>query len=286
MNVRGKVIVVTGGGSGMGRELTLLLLKKGAHVAAVDINETTLHETAALAGETHGRLSTHVVNIADRQAVCALPEAVIAAHGAVDGLINNAGIIQPFVRVHNLPFRDIERVMNVNFWGVVNMTKAFLPYLLKRPEGHIVNISSMGGFLPVPGQSVYGASKAAVKLLTEALHSELLPTNVRVTVVFPGAIATNITTNSGVSIHLPAQEQQSSTMKALPAAEAAAIILDGMEKNKYRVLVGSDAKLMDFLSRLMPERAAKFIYSRMGALLGDQDVKLSSPQGALTDCGD
>jgi len=268
MKVQGKTIVVTGAGSGMGRELTLLLLRMGARVAALDINETSLKETAALAGEGQGRLSTHLVNITEREAVLALPEAVIAAHGAVDGIINNAGIIQPFVRVNELPFKDIERVMNVNFWGVMNMIKAFLPHLLQRPEGHIVNISSMGGFLPVPGQSIYGASKAAVKLLTEALHSELLPTNVRVTVVFPGAIATNITANSGVSINRPAGAE-SSGMKTLPAAKAAEIIIDGMEKNKYRVLVGSDAKTMDALSRLVPERAAKLIYSKMGALLGE-----------------
>jgi short-subunit dehydrogenase len=268
MNVQGKVIVVTGGGSGMGRELTLLLLKKGARVAALDINEATLKETASLAGDTQGKLSLHVANIVDRDAVMALPEAVIAAHGAVDGIINNAGIIQPFVRVNDLAFKDIERVMNVNFWGVMNMTKAFLPHLLKRPEAHIVNISSMGGFLPVPGQSVYGASKAAVKLLTEALHSELMATNVHVTVVFPGAIATNISANSGVSIGNQSSEQQAK-FKAMPAAEAAAVIVDGIEKNKYRVLVGSDARSMDFLSRLMPERAARIIYNNMRSLLGE-----------------
>lgn len=269
MNVQGKTVVVTGGGSGMGRELTLLLLKKGARVAALDINEATLQETATLAGDHQGRLSTHVVNITDRAAVSALPEQVIALHGAVDGVINNAGIIQRFVKIKDLDYADIERVFNVNLWGVVNMTKAFLPHLLKRPEGHIVNISSMGGFLPVPGQTAYGASKAAVKLFTEGLHSELLATNVHVTVVFPGAVATNISTNSGVSFERPAGAEQQSKIKVLPASEAAEIIVDGMEKNKYRVLVGSDAKTMDFLSRLMPERAAKIIYTQMRSLLGD-----------------
>jgi short-subunit dehydrogenase len=266
MIVQGKTIVVTGGGNGVGRELTLLLLNKGARVAAVDINEAALKETAELAGDHQGRLSLHTVNIADRDAVSMLPEAVMQAHGSVDGIINNAGIIQRFVKVNDLDYKDIERVFNVNFWGAINVTKAFLPHLLTRPEAHIVNISSMGGFLPVPGQSIYGASKAAIKLFTEGLHSELLNTNVRVSVVFPGAIATNITVNSGVTIN-NVEAGHDQKIKMTSPAEAAKIIIDGMEKNKYHILVGSDAKSMDLLCRLMPERAAKLIYSQMRSLL-------------------
>jgi len=268
MQVMGKVFVVTGGGSGMGRELTLLLLKKGARVAALDMNESTLKETESLAGEYRENLSIHVANITDRDAVLNLPEAVIQIHGAVDAIINNAGIIQPFVKIKDLEFKDIERVFNVNFWGLVNMTKAFLPHLLKRPEAHIINTSSMGGYLPVPGQTVYGASKAAVKLFTEGLHSELLETNVHVTTVFPGAIATNISANSGVSSNTVSSEN-APKFKMTTAPVAAEIIVDGIEKNKYRVMVGSDAKMMDFLSRLMPERAAKIIYTQMRSLLAD-----------------
>jgi short-subunit dehydrogenase len=267
MKIQGKTIVVTGGGNGMGRELTLLLLKKGARVAAVDINEATLKETATLAGDHQSRLSTHIVNITDRDAVSILPAAVIQAHGAVDGIINNAGIIQRFVRINDLDFKEIERVFNVNFWGGVNVTKAFLPYLLKRPEAHIVNTSSMGGFLPVPGQTAYGASKAAVKLFSEGLRSELLATNVHVSVVFPGAIATNISANSGVIANTDGNSNNSPKIKMTLPTVAAEIIVDGMEKNKYHILIGSDAKMMDFLCRLMPERAAKIIYSQMRSLL-------------------
>lgn len=267
MNIQGKTIVVTGGGSGMGRELTLLLLKKGAQVAAVDINGATLKETEALAGDHQGKLSIHVANITDRETVSALPEVVIQAHGAVDGIINNAGIIQRFVKINDLDFSDIERVINVNFWGTVNVTKAFLPYLLKRPEAYIVNTSSMGGYLPVPGQSAYGASKAAVKLFTEGLHSELLATNVHVSVVFPGATATNISVNSGVALASGSESAQNSKIKMTMPKAAAEIIVAGMEKNKYHILVGSDAKTMDFLCRLMPERAANLIYSQMRSLL-------------------
>lgn len=267
MKVQGKTIVVTGGGSGMGREMVLLLLQRGARVAAVDINPASLEETAVMAGGNRARLSLHTLNIADREAVFALPETVIQIHGAVDGIINNAGIIQPFVRIKDLEYKAIERVMDVNFWGVVNFIKAFLPHLLQRPEAHIVNVSSMGGYLPVPGQTIYGASKAAVSLMTDGLHSELLDTNVHVTTVYPGAIATNITANSGVLMDAAEKGEQRQQMRMTTAPDAAKIIIDGMEKNKYHVIVGSDAKLMNALVRLHPERAAKFIYSQMRSLL-------------------
>jgi NAD(P)-dependent dehydrogenase (short-subunit alcohol dehydrogenase family) len=126
MKVQNKVIVVTGGGNGIGRELVLNLLTKGAIVAAVDIKESALQETVALAGEMKNNLSTYIVNITDKASVEALPEQVIAKHGAVDGIINNAGIIQPFVRLKDLGYEAIERVMNVNFFGTLYMTKAFL----------------------------------------------------------------------------------------------------------------------------------------------------------------
>ena len=266
MKLTNKVIVVTGAGSGMGRALVLALLKRGALVAAVDLNEATLMETVALTGQP-GKVSAHVVNVSDRQAVEALPAEVIAAHGAVDGIINNAGIIQPFVRLNDLPYDAIERVLNVNLYGVIYMTKAFLPHLLKRPEAHIVNVSSMGGFFPVPGQSLYGASKAGVKLLTEGLYSELIDTNVRVTTVFPGAIATNISQNSGVTIQAPASAESSQSFPTTSAEDAAQIIIDGMERDAFQVYVGRDAKIMNLLYRLSPKRATRFMYGKMKGLL-------------------
>ena len=129
MKVANKVIVVTGAGSGMGRALVLNLLKKDARVAAVDLNENTLQETVKLAGQYQDKISAHVVNVSDRKAVEALPDAVIKAHGSVDGIINNAGIIQPFVRLNDLQYEAIERVLNVNFFGVLYMTKAFLVFI-------------------------------------------------------------------------------------------------------------------------------------------------------------
>jgi NAD(P)-dependent dehydrogenase (short-subunit alcohol dehydrogenase family) len=268
MKVRNKIMVVTGGGNGMGRELVLHLLAKDARVAAVDVNASALQETVQLTGNKKDHLSTHILNITDKEAVEALPGQVIARHGAVDGLINNAGIIQPFVRVAELDYGAIERVMNVNFYGTLYMTKAFLPHLLKRPEAHIANVSSMGGFLPVPGQSLYGASKAAVKLFTEGLHSELLTTNVRVTVIFPGAVGTNIAGNSGVAIGQPSEiSDRQRSIKPLAPGKAAEIIIEGIEQNRYRVLVGSDATFLDRFYRLSPERAANFIFKQMKSLL-------------------
>ena len=266
MIIRDKVFVVTGGGSGMGRELVLQLSAKGAKVAAVDINEEAMNETVKLAGSYSANISIHKVNIMDKAAVDTLPEVFIAKHGAVDAIINNAGIIQPFVKFSELDFEAIDRVLNINLYGVLYMTKAFLPYLLKRPQANITNISSMGGFLPVPGQTIYGASKAAVKLFTEGLNSELKETSVSVTVVFPGAIGTNIAVNSGVSIGGEVSAEES-TQKVLAADKAAEIIIDAIEKDKYRVLVGSDAKFMDFIYRLHPKKAAGFIYKQMKNLL-------------------
>jgi len=264
MKVQNKVIVVTGGGSGIGRELVLALLNRGASVAAVDINQAALEETLRLAGDGQGRLSTHIADIANQESVEALPDQILARHAVVDGLINNAGIIQPFVRLNDLDYDAMARVLGVNFYGTLYMTKTFLPYLLARPEAHLVNISSMGGFLPVPGQTLYGASKAAVKLLTEGLATELMDTHVRVTIVFPGAVGTNIAANSGVAV--PAGDQQAS-FKVLAPQKAARIILDGMERNRYRILVGSDARFMDLLYRLSPEHAARLIFRQMKSLL-------------------
>jgi NAD(P)-dependent dehydrogenase (short-subunit alcohol dehydrogenase family) len=267
MKVSGKILIVTGAGSGMGREVALEAVRRGAKVAAVDINPTTLAETAGLASSGEA-MSTHVVNITDKAAVDALPAKVVERFGAVDGLVHCAGIIQPFVRLKDLDDIAIDRVFAVNWWGTLYLTKALLPVLLARPEGHIVNVSSMGGFLPVPGQTIYGASKAAVKLLTEGLHAECRGTRVRVTVVFPGAVATNITSNSGVDIPISAEQAEAQARRVLPADKAARIILDGMEKNAYRVLVGRDAKLMDLLYRVNPAGASAFIARQMKSLLG------------------
>jgi len=268
MDVSGKVFVVTGGGNGIARELVLQLLEKGATVAAIDLSATGLAETKKLAGSFSSNLSTHTLNITDRAKVMALPKAVIAKHGRVDALVNVAGIIQPFVRVNDLDFEAIERVINVNLYGTINTIKAFLPELLTRPEGYIANVSSMGGYAPVPGQTIYGATKAAVKLLTEGLHSELKGTNVHVTAIYPGAIATNIAQNSGMAMPANMDPHEANKFPTTPSPEAARIIIDAIEKNAYKVFIGKDAKTMDRLTRLMPQKAAELIYNNMKSLLG------------------
>jgi short-subunit dehydrogenase len=198
--------------------------------------------------------------------VDALPQQVAEALGPADGLIHVAGIIQPFVHVVDLDFAAIERVLDVNLYGTLNTVKAFLPVLLERPEAHLANVSSMGGFLPVPGQTIYGASKAAVRLLTEGLYAELLDSSVGVSVVFPGAVSTDITTNSGVDVP-GAAAQEGSSYPTTSAEDAGRMIVDGIEAGKLHIFVGRDARLMNLANRLAPRRSTHLIQSRMKDLL-------------------
>ena len=265
MKLDGKVVVLTGAGSGMGRELTLQLVAKGAKVAAIDMRAETLAETKELALGIIGQVETFLLDITDASAIKELPGEISAKLGVPDVLINNAGIIQPFVRINDLTLEQSEKVMAVNFQGPLMMVKAFLPGLLKRPEAHILNVSSMGAYAPVPGQSVYGASKAAIKLLTEGLRSELMDTHVGVTIVFPGAIATNIAANSGMADI--SVDSSASSIKMTPASVAASLMITAIEKGQPRLVIGKDAKMLDIMSRLNPVFAAKLIYKQMASLL-------------------
>lgn len=261
MQAKGKTFIVTGGGSGMGQAITLELIKRSANVAIADINVDGMRETLSLAKVDDRRLKVYELNIADLKAVQGFRDKVISDFGAVDGLINNAGIIQPFVDIETLEIEKIKRVMDINFYGTLFMTKTFLPHLKSRPKAHLSNTSSMGGFIPFPGQTAYSASKGAVKMLTEGLNSELQGTNVQVTLVFPGAVNTNITKNSGVEMKGSPSAQQ--TANILSAEDAAKQIIDAIEKNKYRVMVGKDAKFLNLFYRLFPERASLFIAKKM-----------------------
>ncbi len=266
MKVNGKVLVVTGGGNGIGRQVVLELLRRGARVAAVDLRKDSLDETAEIAG-AGDRLALLPCDVTDREAVHALPEQVVAALGQVDGLVNVAGIIQPFVRLNDLDYDAIERVIDVNLYGTIHTVKAFLPHLLTRPVGHIANVSSMGGFLPVPGQTIYGASKAAVRLMTEGLYAELRETPVGVTVVFPGAVHTDISGNSGVPT--PGGDAAAQELR-FPMTEpdaAARTIVDGIEGDRFHVFVGRDSRLLDLLVRLVPRQATHLITRQMKSLL-------------------
>ncbi len=260
MKFNNKKVVLTGAGSGMGREIALELLRRGATVAALDINADALKETKKLANDNE-KLSLHIVNIADEGSLNKFYEEYHQLYNEVDVLINNAGIIQPFVHFKDLDDEAIDRVMNVNFFGLIKLTKLFLPDLLKRPEAHIINVSSMGGFFPFPGQTIYGASKAAVKLFTEGLYAELLDTNVHVTLVLPGAIATNIMQNSHVE--MDNKNSENSGIKMLSAVEAAKQILDGTEKNKFKLYIGKDSKMMNIMYKINDKAAIKMVQKKM-----------------------
>ncbi|QFG69926.1 SDR family NAD(P)-dependent oxidoreductase [Ornithinimicrobium pratense] len=279
MQVQNKVFVVTGAGNGIGREVVLDLLRRGGRVAAVDLREESLVDLGrrVRVGE---RLTLHTLDITERRSVESLPEQVLQAHGHIDGLLNVAGIIQEFVPFADLSYEQMERVLGVNLWGVVHTSKAFLPHLVERPEACLVNVSSMGGFAPVPGQTMYGASKAAVKLLTEGLYAELRQTPVAVTIVFPGAIETEITSNSGVRVPGRTSPEEAALQgvedgakdakhRTMPARDAARkIVEDAVKKGQYRVIVGRDAAMLDRLSRLAPQRATDLVAKQMAHLLG------------------
>ncbi len=266
MEVKNKKVIVTGAGSGIGRELSIQLVEKGAYVLGLDINEKTLKETKKLVSKPD-RFKFRQLDMGSRESLNRFKNEYFDYYDELDIIINNAGIIQPFVNVGELEAGEIDKVMDINFTGPVKLIKLFLDELLARPEAYIVNVSSMGGFFPFPGQTIYGASKAALKLFTEGLYSELLDTNVKVSVVFPGAIATNITKNSGAETAVEKRDEEAEAkFKALPAPEAARLILKGMEKEKLQIYVGGDSKFMYGLYKFNPQWAIKFISKKMKAL--------------------
>jgi len=264
MKLKDKTIIVTGGGNGLGRELVLQLLTKGSKVVAIDICDTSLMETVRYSRDNSKMLKVYNLDITDRTKVINFADTVLKEVGPIDGLINNAGIIQPFKRVKDLDFGTIDRVINVDFFGTLNLIKAFLPHLLERPEAFIVNVSSMGGLFPVPGQIIYGAAKSAVKLLTEGLQAELKKTPVKVTLICPGAIETDIKFNSGLEKESRRDDElKSSVVKPVKPSKAAQIILNSIEKNKKKILIGTDIKSLNIIHKLFPGLASRLIAKQM-----------------------
>ena len=264
MDISDKVFVVTGAGNGIGREVALALLSRGSSVAGLDLKGEWLAETASLAGDNGQRFAPFTLDITNRKAVLALPRKVKKALGAIDGVINVAGIIQPFVRINDLDFDAIDRVVEVNLHGPLAIIKAFLPGLLARPEAKIVNVSSMGSYAPVPGQTLYGATKAAINLLSEGLRSELTGSSVSVCVVYPGAIGTNIAHNSGLDMSGADGE---SSRKVVAPSDAGAAIVSAITEDKKRIFIGDDATFMWRAHRLSPDLASSLIYRGMKDLL-------------------
>ena len=263
----GKVSAITGAGSGMGRTLALELARRGCHLGLSDVNEAGLAETVKLAQPSGVKITSARVDVADRQAVYAWAEAVARDHGKVNLIFNNAGVALG-ATVEGMSYADFEWLMNINFWGVVYGTKAFLPHLKASGEGHIINTSSAFGLIAVPSQSAFNAAKFAVRGFTEALRQELelqkLP--VSATSIHPGGIKTNIAkaARTTASMRSLGMDERNSTAEfeknfITTAEKAALIILRGVEKNKRRVLVGPDAYVIDWLVRLFPSLYQRFV---------------------------
>ncbi len=265
----GKVVVVTGAGSGMGRALALLCAERGASLALADYNTETVEETAGIISSRGFPCIAHRVDVSDRTAVRGFAQTVIGHYGFVDVVFNNAGIIPMFERFERSTYEVMERIIAVNFWGVVYGSREFIPYLLQRPEAALVNTSSVSGILAYMGLSPYVASKFAVRGLTETLRMEYRKTNLKVIAVYPGAIATRIKENSPFYTDeekriARMQLEDKKTVKHLTSAEdAARKILAGMMAGKARIIIGKDAVMQDLMARFFPSSYAGFLYSAL-----------------------
>jgi short-subunit dehydrogenase len=256
MNLKGSVAVITGAGGGIGRATALSLARRGCHLALADIDEAGLAETLAQALRSGVRASKHPLDVADRAAVAALPAEVLKSHNGVDLLINNAGVALGG-HFDQLSETDFDWLMEINFHGVVRMTRAFLPLLRASDDARIVNISSVFGLISPPGQSAYSASKFAVRGFSNALRHELSGTRVGVTVVHPGGVATAIARNARVAADTSAEEKRrrlalAEKLLRLAPETAAQIIVRGIEKRRARILVGRDAVFIALIERLFP----------------------------------
>jgi butyryl-CoA dehydrogenase len=259
----GHVAAITGAGSGIGRALAIQLAGRGCKIAAADINAEQLLETAALVKAAGAACSTHVFDVADRDAVEGFAADVVKEHGGVNLVINNAGVTL-IDSADKVSYSDFEWIMNINFWGVVYGSKAFLPYLREAETAHIVNVSSLFGMMSAPLQSAYNASKFAVRGFTEALKMELAGSPIGVSCVHPGGIKTSITANSRISEEAltVSKEQVFADFDKLAintAERAAEVIIRGVKKNKRRILIGRDAKIMDWIVRHFPNSYEKLL---------------------------
>jgi NAD(P)-dependent dehydrogenase (short-subunit alcohol dehydrogenase family) len=251
----GKTVAVTGAASGIGRALALDLVARGAHLAIADIDEAGLGETAALASGA-GRVTTHLVDVRDRGAVERYASEVAAQHGGADILINNAGVVVR-ATIEEVSYEDFAFVLDVNLWGVIHGVKAFLPLLRRRPEAHIVNISSLNGMVPFAKNGPYNVSKYGVLGLSETLMQELRGGPIRVTCVHPGGIRTRIVQRGrGVTEEEAALFQR---VAATSADQAARAILRAVERNQERVLVGADAKVIAAAKRVLPAWTVRLV---------------------------
>jgi short-subunit dehydrogenase len=264
-----KVAAITGAASGMGRQLAIQLAGHGCHLALADVNESGLAETRALAQRTSPSLRIIVrrLDVADRDAVFAWADATARAHGKVNLIFNNAGVGLSSI-AETTKIEDFTWLMNINFWGIVHGTQAFLPHLKQAGDGHVINTSSLFGLLAAPGTSAYHAAKFAVRGYTESLRQELDMMNcgVSATCVHPGGIKTAIGENSRTDENIAAlgmdprtRKEKFSKLLVTSAEQAAATILRAVRRNKRRVLVGRDAIVLDKVQRLFPAAYAVIV---------------------------
>ncbi len=254
----GRVAAITGAGSGIGRALARDLARRGAHLALSDIDEVGLAETVALCEGAGVKVTSQIVDVADRAAVYAWADQVVADHGKVNLIFNNAGVALG-ATIEAMSYEDFEWLMDINFWGVVHGTKAFLPHLKAAGEGHIVNLSSVFGLLGIPAQSAYNAAKFGVRGFTDALRIELdvASNGVSCTTVHPGGIKTNIARSARMHESVvrftggtPDIGTDFDKVAMTTPEKAARQILKAVERNRRRALIGPDAKALDLISRL------------------------------------
>lgn len=258
------VAVVTGAASGIGRALAVKLAsEKIGGVAISDVNEAGLAETAAMAEQYGVPVSTHIVDVSKLDQVQRLADEAVAQHGRVTHLINNAGV-GVMGNFEQLSIEDIDWLMSINFWGVIYGCKVFLPILKEQESAHILNVSSVFGFIAPEEQTAYCASKFAVRGFTESLRHELAGTNVTVSAIHPGGIRTNIARNSRVGKDTPGDWKQQGAKffdkVARTSPETAAdVIVKGIKDRNPRILIGQDAYAISAISRLFPKRYLRLI---------------------------
>lgn len=272
-NFKGKVAVITGVGSGMGKELAIQLAAKGAKLALNDWNDENLQATLDIVKQSGGTAIAKQYDVANRIDVYAFKDEVLEMFGQVDIVINNAGIGIPDYSIEKVPYDEFEKVININMWGVIYGTKAYLPHLLTRPEGVIANTSSIFGIIGCPAQSAYSTSKFAVKGFTEALNVELTiqKSNVRALSIHPGRILTNIVRNIEFKSETITAQEKAAIAKSFDeggdsttAAEAAAQIIQAIQEKAPKLLIGTDAKDVDQIVRSTPGNYTIAALKRLG----------------------
>jgi NADP-dependent 3-hydroxy acid dehydrogenase YdfG len=263
-NFNGKVCVVTGAASGIGAACAKALAAEGAQLVLTDIRTDMLDACVQEIIQAGGKAEAHIVDVSDRDAMFALADKVEKAHGGADLILNNAGVAHG-ATVAEMTIDNFNWIMDIDFWGVVHGTQAFLPHFIARNRGHVANVSSIFGLIGVPTQSAYNAAKYGVLGFTEALRHEMAEHNIGVTCIHPGGVNTNIVRHARMSQGPDAEKEQQEAivnfeqLTMTQPDKAAQIILKGIRKNKARVLVGPDAVLVDIVRRLAPTRYLTFL---------------------------